>query len=278
MKTLIYIELQKIFKKWRTYIGFLAIGVLVPVIQTATWFEGSGFLDMALQNLKQQFIFEGSLLNGYFLGNLLLNSLFVHIPFLIVLVGGDLLAGEATAGTYRLLLSRPVSRFQIVTAKFITGLIYSVLLLLWLALLSLGLSMFIFGTGELVVIRQKIYIFAANDVLWRFMLAYLYAILSMSAVMALAFLFSSLVENAVGPIIGAMAVIIIFMIISALPVSSLESIRPFLFTSHLDKWTEFMKDPVNYALILKSALILVLHIGGFYLLTLYLFSRKDILS
>ncbi len=278
MITLINIELMKIFKKWRTYIGFLAIGVLVPIIQIATYYEGSGYLNMAMRSLRQQFVFVGNLLNGYFLGNLMLNALFIHIPFLIVLVGGDLLAGEATSGTYRILLTRPVSRFQVVTAKLIAGFIYTFLLLLWMALLSLGLSIVIFGAGELVFIRDKIYIIAANDVLWRFAFAYLYAILSMSTVLALAFLFSSLVENAIGPIVGALAVIIIFMIISNLPIASLENIKPFLFTTYLDKWMEFMKDPVDYFLVVKSAAVLLLHSAVFYFITLFTFTRKDILS
>ncbi len=278
MIMLIRIELLKIFRKWRTYIGFIAIGILVPLIQIAALYEGSAFLNTALRSLKDQFLFTGNLLNGYFLGRLLLNSLFMHIPFLIVLVGGDLLAGEATAGTNRILLTRPVSRSQIVSSKFIAGIIYTFLLLSWLALLSLGLSVLIFGTGELIVIRNQILIIAANDVLWRFVLAYFYAFLSMATVLSLSFLFSSLVENAIGPIVGVMAVIIIFSIISALPINSLEIIKPFLFTSHLDKWMEFMNDPMDLSIILKSAAILVLHILGFYLLTLLLFTRKDILS
>jgi len=278
MTLLIRIELFKIFHKWRTYIGFIAIGILVPLIQIAAWHEGSDFLNMALRSLKEQFIFTGNLLNGYFLGRLLLNSLFVHIPFLIVLVGGDLLAGEAAAGTTRILLSRPVSRFQIVSAKFIAGLIYTFLLLLWLALLSLGVSVLIFGTGELIVIHNQILVIAADDVLWRFILAYLYAFLSMATVLSLSFLFSSLVQNAIGPIVGTLAVIIIFSIISALPMHALEIMKPFLFTSHLDKWMEFMNDPVNLSVIYTSGSVLIMHIIGFYLFTVFLFKRKDILS
>ena len=41
MIALVQIELYKIFKKWRTYIGFIAIGVLVPIIHTAMVFEAS---------------------------------------------------------------------------------------------------------------------------------------------------------------------------------------------------------------------------------------------
>ena len=278
MILLIRIELFKIFHKWRTYIGFIAIGILVPLIQIVAWYEGSDFLNMALSSLKEQFLFTGNLLNGYFLGRLLLNSLFVHIPFLIVLVGGDLLAGEAAAGTTRMVFSRPVSRFQIVSAKFIAGLIYTFLLLLWLALLSLGVSVLAFGTGELIVIRNQILVIAANDVLWRFLLAYGFAFLSMATVLSLSFLFSSLVQNAIGPIVGTLAVIIIFSIVSALPMHALEIVKPFLFTSHLDKWMEFMNDPINLSTVYVSGFVLITHIIGFYLITLFLFKRKDILS
>ncbi len=278
MITLIGIELTKLFRKWRTYIGFIAIGILTPVVQVALHFEGEGYLNFATQNLKQSFVFVGNLLNGYLIANFILQTLFIHIPFLIVLVGGDLLAGEATSGTYRVMITRPVSRFQILSSKYIAGLIYTNLLLGFLMLISLFGSMLVFGTGELLVFKDKIYIFAADDVLWRFFMAYGYATLSMATVLGLSFLFSSLVENAIGPIVASMAVIIIFIILSAIPIEALSSIKPFLFTNYMSKWRDFFDDPVNYYEIIKSGLILVIHIAGFYLITLYIFIKKDILT
>lgn len=278
MTSMVYIELQKMFRKMRTYIGFIAIAVLVPIIQVALHFEGQGYIDFATQNLKQSFMFVGNLFNGYLIANIILQGLFIHIPFLIVLIGGDLLAGEATSGTYRMLITRPISRFQIVTSKFVAGVIYTNMLLAWLMILSLGVSVIIFGTGELIVLKDKIYIFAENDVLWRFILAYGYATLSMTTVFALSFLFSSLVENAIGPIVASMAVIIIFIIISALPIEALNSVKPFLFTKHMAEWRSFMDDPVEYYDIFKSGLVLFAHIAGFYLITFYIFIKKDILT
>ena len=278
MITLISVELLKIFRKWRTYIGFIAIGVLTPIVQIALYFEGEGYLKFATRNFRESFIFVGNLMNGYLLAHFMMQTLFIHIPFLIVLVGGDLLAGEAAAGTYRILITRPVSRFKIITAKFAAGLIYTNLLLLWLAILSLGVSLLVFGSGELLVIRNKIYIFASDDVLWRFIFAYFYASLSMSTVFGLAFFFSSLVENAIGPIVASMAVIIIFIILSAIPIEFLKIIKPYLFTNYMADWGSFFTDPVEVFSVVKSGLILIGHILGFYLVTLYIFSKKDILS
>jgi len=275
---LVSIELAKIFRKLRTYIGFMAIGVLVPIVQIALSFEGQNYLNYALRNIKESFLFTGNLMNGYLVGNFVLQALFIHIPFLIVLVGSDLLAGEATSGTYRMLVTRPVSRLSISISKFLAGFIYTVSLMIWLFVISVLLSLVIFGSGELIVIRDKIYIFAANDILWRFILAYGYATLSMTTVLALSYFFSSMVENAIGPIVATMAVIIVFIILSALPIEALEPIKPYLFTNHMSQWRDFFTDPVNYSNIIESALILLTHIIVLFGITTYIFKRKDILS
>jgi len=279
MIKIINIELYKIFKKWRTYIGFIAIAVLIPVIQIAMLVEGEKSINFMTRNLQQSFVFVGNLLNAYLVSYIILNALAVHIPFLVALVTGDLLAGEATAGTYRLLITRPVSRMKLVTSKFFAGIIYTTLLVLWLSILSLGLGTLIFGAGELIVVKPTtVIIFARNDVLWRFLLAYGFAVLSMSVVASLAFLFSSLVENAIGPIITTMAVIIVFLIVSAIEINIFQAIRPYLFTSYMLSWRLFFDDPVDVSEILKSVAVLFGHIVLFYGLAACIFKRKDILT
>ena len=277
--TLVKIELSKIFRKWRTYIGFLAITVLVLVIQIAISYEGEQSINYMTRNLQDSFLFIGNLLNGYLISHMIMNGLFIHIPFLIALVAGDLLAGEATAGTYRLLLTHPVSRTQLIVSKFISGITYTSLLVLWLAIMSLGLGIIMFGTGELLVIRSStIIILARDDIIWRFLLAYGYAVLSMSVVASLAFLFSSLVENAIGPIISTMAIIIIFIIISAINVNIFQAIRPYLFTTYMPDWKSFFDNPLQFNEIIKSVFVLAVHIVVFFFVTLFLFKRKDILT
>lgn len=275
---LISIELYKIFRKWRTYIGFFAIGSLVPLIHIS-FYLASDEGQFALSRLEESFMFAGNLVNGYLVTYLILNSLFVHIPFLIVLVGGDLLAGEATGGTYRMLVSRPVSRFQIVTSKFLAGIIYTLILILFLAFMSLGLGLMIFGDGVLAVFSSgKIIVFAENDVLWRFFGAFSFAVLSMSVITSLAFFFSSLVENAIGPIITTMAILIVFFILSVMDISFISSIKPFMFTTYLPGWLLFFEDPVDYAKIWKNASVLFAHVAVLYGAALTIFRRKDILS
>lgn len=273
------IELYKIFKKWRTYIGFIAIGVLVPIIHIAMIYEGEDSLSWMTRNLQDSFVFVGNLLNGYLVSYIILSSLAIHIPFLIALVAGDLLAGEATSGTYRILLTRPVSRTSIVASKFSAGIIYTALLVLWLAIMSLVIGIIIFGVGELIVIKsQMIIVFERSDILWRFLAGYSFAILAMSVVASLAFLFSSLVENAIGPIITTMAVIIVFYIVSAINIEAFQVIKPYLFTNYILSWRLIFDDPVDTAEIIKSILVLSGHIAVFFTAALLIFKRKDVLS
>ena len=278
--TLIRIELLKIFRKWRTYIGFIAIGILVPLLHLAMYLEGQNSIDFVTRGLRDSFLLVGNLLNGYWISYLILNALTIHIPFLITLVAGDLLAGEATAGTYRILVTRPVSRMQIVTSKFLSGLIYTSSLILFLAVMSLVIGLIIFGSGELIVAgNQSIIIFEKSDILWRFLFAYGFAILSMTVVCSLTILFSSLVENAIGPIVSTMAVIIIFIILSAFDVEILRDLRPYLFTNYMLDWREFFNDPLDFAEITKSVLVLMWAYNTYSsTATSFIFHKKDILS
>ncbi len=278
MITLINIELQKIFKKWRTYIGFIAVFVMTTIVQIALYLTQDDFIRSTTRALNDSFFLQGNFFNGYVVAYLILNAMFIHIPFLIVLVGGDLFAGEATAGTYRMVLTRPISKFNFVASKFLAGFIYTFIFILFIVLISLLGSILFFGTGELVSLKNKIIIFASNDVLWRLIWAYIYATLSMMTVMALSIFFSSMVSNAIGPIVSTMAVIIVFIILSAIPIEVLQNLRPYFFTSHLSQWNEFFNDPIDYNEIKNSAIILFAHIIALYGLTTFIFLKKDILS
>jgi ABC-2 type transport system permease protein len=137
----------------------------------------------------------------------------------------------------------------------------------------------IFGTGELLVVRSElIIIFDKTDILWRFFLAYGFAILGMTVVCSLAFFFSSLVENAIGPIITTMAVIIIFIIISAIDVDIFRLVKPYLFTNYILNWREFFNDPLDTEQIVNSTFVLSGHIIVLFGITAFIFQKKDILS
>ena len=271
-------ELLKTFLKWRTYIGFIAIVIIVPLVEIALKLQGDSMMKAMTRGLAQDFFIVGNLLNAYFVTHFIMNSLWIHIPFLITLGAGDQLAGEATGGTFRLILTRPVSRTRILFAKYCTTLVYVLALVVVLVLLSLLLGLAFFGTGDLLIPGRTLLILPEHDVLWRFGVALLLAVWGMWCVASLAFLFSSLVENAIGPIVGTMAVIIGFYIISNIPADLFTAMRPYIFTTYLNVWGKVMEDPVPWSDVVSSVLILGGFSVGFYLVTWYIFLKKDILS
>jgi ABC-2 type transport system permease protein len=273
---LVRLELLKIFSKWRTYIGFIAVGVLVPLIHAAMYIEGETYIGFITNSLEEIFEFNGELLNGYVVARIILQTLYVNIPLLITLVAGDLLAGEATSGTYRLLLVRPASRTQIAVAKYIAGLIYVFLLVAWLAVLTLGIGLLIHGTGDMLVVGQKITILPEVDVPWRFWAAFGLAFIAMWTVYTITYMFSAIVENAIGPIFSTMAIIIVFSIIGVLGIGFLEDISPYLFTTHMVSWRLLFELDVDYSLVWESIAVLMAHTLIIATGTVLYFKRKDI--
>src|SRR6185369_10234129 len=129
MWTLLQIELFKIFKRPRTYIAFAAISAIVLLIQLAFYVDGDAYVGFLVQNIPASFTIEGKILNGYFVCYLILQTLLIHVPLLIALVGGDMIAGEANMGTLRLLISKPISRSSLLIGKFLASALYTLLLL-----------------------------------------------------------------------------------------------------------------------------------------------------
>lgn len=279
MLTLLRYELIKTYRKLRTYIGFGLIALLIPLVYWGLSTEGDDLIRGMSGGLQQNFVFVGSLFNGWFVSNMVMNALFVHVPFLILLVAGDVLAGEATSGTYRILLTRPPSRTRIFAVKALSTMVYTYSLVFFLGMFSITLGLLLFGHGDMFTFREDgIAIIARGELWWRFLLSYLLAGWAMSVVAALGMLFSSFVENAIGPIVGSFAIIILFFIVGNLPYEFFEPIQPFLFTTYTDVWRKAFESPLDFAAITKA----VLALGGFLLFFLgiawMIFRRKDVLS
>src|SRR5215204_4884961 len=141
MGALLKLELYKIFRKPRTYIAFAAIAAIVVLIQLALYADGAVYLEFVMRSINESFTVEGKLLNGYFVCFTILQTLLVHVPLLIALIAGDAVAGEAAMGTLRLLQTKPVSRTTLLLTKFGATVLYTLSLLLFMALLALFGSM-----------------------------------------------------------------------------------------------------------------------------------------
>ena len=291
MWKLLQIELYKIFRRPRTYISFAAITALICVIQLGLKVDGEDYLDFVMSNLKDTFDFDGKILNGYLVCYIILQLLLIHVPLLISLIAADMISGEANMGTLRLLLTKPVSKTEFILAKFFAASIYTFLMLLWIAFLALGVSIWLFGTDDLLIQKTSYVVqIAKDDVFWRYCYAFCFAFLAMLTVTALGFFLSIFAENSIGPIVTTMSIIIVFTILSTMTIPLFEKIQPYLFTTHMVNWKELFDEKVNNQnevikgtlqnpqRLMESVFVLLAHIVLLVTASVMVFKKKDVLT
>ncbi len=133
-------------------------------------------------------------LNGFlFVATSVQASITGVVPVFFILFSSLLIAGEATSGTMRLVLSRPVSRLQFLVAKTITALAYGFLLLSLNFLISFLIGWIKYG----FVLPEDIQSMGMKEsVLWLYMCAsLLLAFIPLAAVAIFGLFFSVLTRN-----------------------------------------------------------------------------------
>lgn len=297
MLSLLQIELFKISRRPRTYIAFAAITAIVLIFQFAFKADGQSYMNLMLQNVQDNFELDRSkAINGYFMCYIILNTLLVQVPILVALIAGDAISGEANMGTLRLIMTKPVSRTQLIMVKFFASFLFTVFLLIWMAVMALFVSLFIFGADDMLIFRVKgeesqILQITKDDVLWRYFAAFGYAAVALTVIASLGILLSVFAENSIGPIVATVCIVIFFTIVSNINVPIIDkNVKPWLFTSYLVGWKGFFYigtdvdgQPIkgsieNWAAIRNSLYILMAHIVIFLGIAIYSFRKKDILS
>src|SRR5213080_4616876 len=120
-------ELLKLFGKKRTYIGFgaflIAQNAMLLMFRFTNWHKRTEQLLQMNGYLADQFI---SALSVAVI--MLAPQIILLMPLYAALVGGDLVAKEAEDGTLRMILARPISRFNLLLAKWLAGILFSMVL------------------------------------------------------------------------------------------------------------------------------------------------------
>ena len=274
-----YNEFIKIIAKPRSYIGLGVLTALILVILFAMKADGSSYISFVTSSFEQTLSFNGNILNGNLIAFIILQMLIVHIPLLVALVTGDLISGEAAMGTIRMLATKPISRTKIVLSKFIAGAVYTLILTIWLAFLALVVVKWMFGTGDMIVLNSSgLVILQEADIFWRYGCSFIVAYLALLTVSSLSICLSAFAENSIGPIVSTMGIIILFTIIGSLDVTVFDSIKIFLFTTHMASWRSFFEDPISMKDIWQSISILLVHNIVLVSIAVIKFNKKDITS
>src|SRR5438128_8229770 len=184
-------ELWKLFGKKRTYIGFGAF----LLAQTA--------MLLVFQLGPVQRRMEGLLAGNGYLAHEYISALTVALfmifpqivmfmPLYAALVGGDLVAKEAEDGTLRMILSRPISRVRLLLLKWLSGTIFSFLLVIALGAFGVLFARVWFPWGGLFayIPGELFNVYDAQSGLGHYTAAHLMLWTKACSVMGLAFMLS----------------------------------------------------------------------------------------
>ena len=278
IRSLLYNESIKVLSKKRTYIGFILILFLVPIIVLSIG-NGAEYLENKIYGqLRDSFIVFGSLTNGYLATYLIIAILTGQMPFLATIVASEIVSGEYSKGTFRMYLSIPVSRNLVLLSKLVIVNIYTIIIMVFFIFYTLLISTMFLGKGDLAVFHLGLLFLGEGDIFWRFFLAFNISTLVMVTISNLCFMLSTFFKNSVTPIIITISVVFIGTAISFIPLKIFESLNPYLFTGYVDLFLTAFYDPVPWLLIRNAIIVCSLWSIFFVGFSFKHFSKKELLE
>ena len=203
------------------------------------------------------------------------------IPVFVAMTAGASIAGEARAGTLRMICVRPVSRVTIFLSKFLIVAVHIYLLMAFFIALNLLVGYY-FGWDDLELFPGPLNLvdepgrIARGDALWRFLYASFSGTWALLVVAALAMLFSVLFESSSMAVVTTLAIYIMLYIIGR--IEFFEDLRPFFFTTDMDFWRDVFKPVIPWRSFFHYGSICGAYIFGTLLVAVTVFDRKDITS
>lgn len=254
---LIQIEIWKIFYQKKSWISFVVFALIIALIHISLFLEGQTLMDLILQNFKNQLFIEGNIINGYFISYITLNTLWIHVPVLLVIVTADVISGELNSGTIRIILSSPINRSRLLIAKTTAVFFYVLVFMLFMGLVTLIPSLLLFGNGDLLVIMDGLQVVLQKEALSRFILSFGFGTLSMFCFASVSILCSTLFRNTLTAILVSLGLLVISTLLQSFGLGIFDALHPYLFTYHMTQWQLFFVREIPTTEILKSAVFLL---------------------
>jgi ABC-2 type transport system permease protein len=265
---MIAVELLKLSRRARTWFSVVlmcALPLVVAIFIAVTHLapppgQGSAFLSAVLD--------DGQLYPAAALALVLP----VFLPVAVAVVAGDSIAGEASAGTLRYLLARPVGRTRLLVAKLIAVIAFTLVAVIAVTVTSYATGVLILGPSRAAAVGAPpgglsgsitpggggaptagLQAGAAITSLSgtplttvqlaeRVLGAMSFITVSMLGVAAIAIFLSTLTDSALGAALGALATLVGSEILVTLNAAS--TVQPYLPTRYWLAWIDFFRQPI----------------------------------
>lgn len=269
-------ELARQLRRRRTAVGLVGIAAVPALLALAFALTGGdggggdGDGDRGPTGLLVD-LAEGSALN------FTLFALAATSPFLllsvIALFTGDPVSSEASWGSLRYLLTRPVGRSRLLGRKLAVGVLLSVLAGVVVVASGIVSGTVAFGWGGVATPFGSL---AVGEALLRILAILAYVLWSSAWVAALAFALSTTTTEPVGAVAGTIVLVIVVQILDA--ITALGDVRQLLPVHEASAWVGLLADPPRWGDLVRGTWLqvpwVVLLLGAGW----WRFHRADITS
>lgn len=262
--------MRKQWRRVRTWLGFALVAVIPIVFAIAFKInpphagsgERTGFLDLATHS-------------GI---NMPLAALSAVSAFLLIVVvslfAGESLSGEASWGTLRYLLVRPVPRARLLAVKLGVAALLSVVAAVVVSAVGLAAGTAAFGWHP--VVTPTLGVFSQGAAVGRLALATVYVAWSMAAFATFAFLVSTMTDSAFGAVAAGVGLGVVSQILDN--ISALNPVSYVFPTHYLNAWDGLFVTPAQTTDMVRGVLLQIPYAVVFCVLAWWWFARKDVVS
>jgi ABC-2 type transport system permease protein len=258
-------ELRKLRAQKRTYLGF-GMAAIVPILfVVALALRGGGPNDVPFG----RYVRETGLAIPPVL--LIFGSIWLF-PLIVALVAGDIVANEDGNGTLKTILTRSLDRHQVFLAKALAALTYALAALALFAGVGLLLGGLRYGLHPLTSLSgTKIPVGRALGLMAAALGAYLLPVI---AVASIALLLSTVTRNSAAAIVGTLMISLLLQLIGV--ISGLDALKPYLLSTQFDAWQGLLREPADWAPIVRAAWVCALYALPAFGAGLAVFVRRDV--
>jgi ABC-2 type transport system permease protein len=296
----ITVELFKLVRRVRTWftIGLIcALPLVVAIFIAVTHLapppgQGSAFLSAVLA--------DGQLYPAAALALVLP----VFLPVAVAVVAGESIAGEASAGTLRYLLARPVGRTRLLVAKLISVTTFTLVAVAAVTVTSYATGVLILGPSRAAAVGTSPGGLSGSiapgaggaptaglqagaaitslsgtplttlELVERVLGAMAFITVSMLGVAAIAIFLSTLTDSALGAALGALATLVASEVLVTLDAAS--AVQPYLPTRYWLAWIDFFRQPIFWRDIQRGFGIQAVYVVVFLAAAWANFATRDI--
>jgi ABC-2 type transport system permease protein len=182
--------------------------------------------------------------NGVFLALVVLTLLLLLLlPLAVAVISGDAIAGEASLGTLRCLLTVPAGRTRLLSVKYAVIAAFCLAACLLVTVISLVMGLILFHTGQVTLLS------GTTVSLWtgiaRVLIVTGYVAVALTSAGAIGLAASTLTQHPVGAIAGMLVLIIGSEICDQVP--QLSAIHSYLPTHFWLSWDGLFRAPIDWS-------------------------------